>query len=254
MRVKTQSDHIILVPKELSGQAVEAFEDELSRLVAGSPPVIELDCSALGLVSSSHVNILWTARETCEDAHIPMRLTNVSERLIRTLTILDLNEFFITERAEGDVCEDTAPPSARDAEDKLFELRLKPVNEEIIEALSDFRQFLKGLNMNPFCSLELETVFYEILTNIRQHGQTNSEVVVELTAKAGPEAIELTFTDNGCAFNPSENYRQFDPESAIRKGQKHGFGLTMIARMTDSMEYTRKNDELNVLKVKKYWK
>ncbi len=254
MSVKTEKTHIILVPRELTGEATDSFESEITQSIASAPAGIVLDCSSLRLVSSSHINVLWTAREKCEAASIPMRLRNVSDRLLRTLKILDLDEFFITDGVKSVEGDDDQRRPAYDADDKLFQIRLKPVNEEILRALNNFRQFLRGFKVASFCSLELETVFYEILTNIRQHGKTESDVFVEISAKASARGIELTFTDNGRAFNPSENVPDFDPEKAVSSGQRHGFGLTMIARMTDDMDYERKDDELNVLKVKKYWK
>ncbi|UCG61669.1 MAG: ATP-binding protein [Candidatus Zixiibacteriota bacterium] len=253
MSVSTKKTRVIMVPGELSEISLEEFHSHLEEVIAASPGCIDLDCSALNLVSSSHVNVLWVTREKCESAGVGMRLSRVSDCLIRILKLLDLFEFFDIDQAEQVETEAASTSPAPGPEKHRLQLRIKPVSEEILNVLGDFRQFLREMRTEPFCALELETVFYEILTNIRQHGKADRVVTVEVCVEADSEAIELTFTDNGPPFNPSENVRDFDAEHAVRTGQRHGFGLTMISRMTDSMDYERKNNELNVLKVKKYW-
>lgn len=253
MSTKTESIPVVLVPRELSNQALLLFEQSLKEMINRSPDRLDLDCSDLGLVSSSHVNVLWAAREKCEAADIHMRLCKVSTGLIRILKVLDLDEFFL--RDEAATAEENEPRAkhAQKQDDHRLDISVKSSSDEILDALHRFREFLKMLNVDPLCAIELETVFYETLTNIRVHGEIEKGDTIEFSATANSVAMEMTFTDRGRPFNPTEHVRNFDPGAAIRTRQKHGFGLTMIARMSDSMDYRRENDELNVLKLKKYW-
>ena len=254
MSTKTESIPVVLVPRELSNQALLLFEQSLKEMINRSPDRLGLDCSDLGLVSSSHVNVLWVAREKCEAADISLRLCNVSTALIRILKVLDLDEFFLRDEAATAKENEPCAKHAQKQNDRRLDISVKSSSDEILDALHRFREFLKTLNVDPLFAIELETVFYETLTNIRVHGEIEEGDAIEFSGTANSIAMEMTFTDRGRPFNPTENVRNYDPGAAIRTRQKHGFGLTMIARMTDSMDYRRENDELNVLKLKKYWK
>ncbi len=254
MSTKAECNPVVLVPGELSKQALLLFEQSLKEMISRSPDNLDLDCSDLGLVSSSHVNVLWAARVRCIAADISMRLCNVSTGLSRILKVLDLDNIFLREKAVGaeekEPCDKPAPKKS----DRRLDISVKSSNDEILDALHRFREFLKRLNVDPLCAIELETVFYETLINIREHGKIEEGDAIEFSAMADSIAMEMTFSDRGRPFNPTEYMRNFDPGAAIRAKQRHGFGLTMIARMTDFMDYRRENDELNVLKLKKYWK
>ncbi|UCE24524.1 MAG: ATP-binding protein [Candidatus Zixiibacteriota bacterium] len=253
MSIRADNLTVVTVPRDLSEQSLADFEQAVNTLLQRLPGGLELDCSELGLVSSSHVNVLWTVREKCLEARVPLRLCHVTPGLIRILRILDLIEFF---QLDTDLAEDKSLPLGQTPpaeDDRRFEIDLKPKSEEILDSLNRFRQFLKDLKVDPMCALELEIVFYETLTNIRAHGHVDAADLIKVRVEADDTAIELTFIDGGRAFNPAENIPKHDAAQAVRSRQKHGFGLTMIVRMTDAMDYERVDDKLNVLKLKKYW-
>lgn len=253
MPTETRKRPLIPVPKELSSRALDRFEEKLGTLIAEAPADIGLDCSALDLVSSSHVNVLWAAREKCEDANIPLRLHNVSSGLTRILAILDLTEFFLfDEQAQADT-DDAAGLPEGESPDRQLGLSLRSSGSEVMDALQRFRQFLKDLKVDPMCALELETVFYETLTNISAHGDLGDHDTIKFNARVTAKAIEMTFTDTGREFDPTAHIQEFDPQQAIKQRQRRGLGLTMIARLTDSMDYERSENRCNVLKLKKYW-
>ncbi len=253
MSIRTDSLIEIRVPRDLSDQNLADFEQAVNTLLKRLPGGLDLDCSELQLVSSSHVNVLWTAREKCLEAGVPLRLRHVTPGLIQILRILDLIEFFELDTDLGEGQGAPRQESSPSKDSRRFEFELKPKSEEILDSLNKFRQFLKKLKVDPMCALELEIVFYETLTNIRAHGHVDESDRIKVRVEADDAAIELTFVDGGRAFNPSRNVPEHDAAQAVRTGQKHGFGLTMIARMTDAMDYERVDDKLNVLKLKKYW-
>jgi anti-sigma regulatory factor (Ser/Thr protein kinase)/anti-anti-sigma regulatory factor len=253
MLTQAKSSHTITVPEDLSRQARDRFDQGLGQLIAGHPSRIDLDCSELHLVTSSHVNVLWRAREKCIEADIPVRLRSLSPGLIRILMVLDIYGLFVTDHTEGESQAGASHRLSLKQGDNRLTASIPPTVEGINDALTNLRTFLNQLSIDDVCRLELETVAYETLTNIRRHGHLSEEEQVEFEVQAFDDRIEFTFTDPGTPFNPAGQNPGFDPGQAISNRQIGGIGLVMIVRMTDSMDYERRDDRLNVLTLTKNW-
>lgn len=253
MPTQAKSGHTITIPEDLSQKSTKGFSENLEQLLNERPARIDFDCSELHLATSSHVNVLWKARERCSEAGISVRLCALSPGLIRILKVLDIYGLFETDRldqqSQSALCRAQLPV---DGESRL-KTSIQPTAEAIYDLLGEFREFLGSLQIDDVCRLELETVAYETLTNIRLHGHLGQTDTVTFEAAAFEDRIELIFTDAGKPFNPSGQAPSFDPGEAISNRQSGGIGLVMIARMTDAMEYDRKDDCQNVLTLKKYW-
>ena len=253
MLTQAKSSHIITVPKDLSKQAKDDFDKGLKQLIENHPGQIDLDCSELHLATSSHVNVIWRAREHCTEADIPVRLCALSPGLVRILKVLDIYDLFLTDHTESQSGESGGHKLRNRQSDSRLTASILPTTEGINDALSNLRAFLSRLDIDQVCSLELETVAYETLTNIRQHGHLSEQDRVEFEALVFDDRIEFTFSDPGTPFNPAGQSPGFDPGHAISTRQSGGIGLVMIVRMTDSMDYQRKDGRLNVLKLMKNW-
>lgn len=255
MLVQNDGSCVIGIPGNLSGTAVDDFQKRLDGLLAGNPPGwVALDCSQLNQVTSSHINILWWARCRCETAGLSIRLLSPTDRLLRVLRALDLCELFTTDAADTariSVAEDGSVP-----QELKWTLRLefRPEVDSINAALKKFRGYLDTLRVAEQAAFELETVFYEVATNIRLHGRVEGEGTIAFMADNKPDGLEMTFIDPGQPFDVNSLPGALEPIRAMKEKQTRGFGLVMVRRMTDEVRYQRKDDRYNVLTLEKHWR
>lgn len=235
MSVKTEESQAILVPGNLTSSTLTAFYVELDNHLEESPQGIILDCSMLGHVTSSHISLLWETLQRSEQAGIPMRLLSVRYGLKRVLEILDLYDLFETTTE--------CPITLR--------LKIRLTSDDIDQALNQFQDFLKRLDLAEICAFDLETAFYEVITNIRLHGRLNEDDLIEFTATPNHEKIAMQFVDSGPQFDLTRRGSSFDPQEAIKSRQKRGFGLIMIKGLVDNLSYERLEDRLNVVTLEK---
>ena len=251
MSVTTEKGRTILVPADLDEGALEGFFAELEVTLEESPGEITLDCSLLDHATSGHINILWDAQTRCEQASIPMRLLSVRYGLERVLRILDLFDLFsvdqVTARLDGDAPGDSPAKATPPA----LEIEISSKMEEISEAVVRLHDFLVRLGLPGSFAFDLETVFYEVATNIRRHGGLGKSDVMSLRVIPGDGCVTMRFADPGLPFDPTGRKSVFDPRQAIRLRQTNGIGLTMIKRLVDSISYERVGNRLNVLTLEK---
>ena len=236
MLTSARKNTSIVAPVELSEDAVASFMKELAKLVEGKPRVVLIDCRQLENVGSSHVTLLWRARETCEEAGVSMLLSSPTQNLVRILKLLDLVEFF--------TYEDAGYP-------ELFSDTVRPTTSGVSEGLDRFLRYLVTAQVSERITFELRTVYYEVMTNIRTHSESPRENDIVVTARVTDDEVELVFLDSGPAFNPTDHISDFNPHEAGMRRQTRGFGITMISRLATKMTYDRREDNLNVLTVLK---
>jgi anti-sigma regulatory factor (Ser/Thr protein kinase) len=204
--------------------------------------VVRIDCTGLAHVSSSWVRVLWDAHEACQKARSTMHLVSPSKGLVATLRVLDLAEFF-------GVVEDAHEPSTGGGSEEfltsttgVYTDRFAADCASIDAALEQFIQFLGRLRISKSTEFELQTIFYEVATNIRRHAQLESGSEIAFTASATAQQLVLSFVDRGIAFDPTDGYRDFDFVAAARAGQTGGFGIAMLHRMASTISYSREHD------------
>ena len=236
MQTSVRQNATIDAPVDLAEATVNSFLEGVSRKLEDRPPVLLIDCAALENVASSHVTVLWKARQLCEDAGISLSLTSPSQNLIRVLRLLELVDFFDYE--------DPGYP-------KPFSDVVIPTADGVSEGLDKFLRYLITVDVSDRVTFELRTIYYEIMTNIRTHAKSLQEDAILVTARASADKIEVVFLDSGPEFNPIDHISEFNPQEAGRRGQTRGFGITMISRLATEMSYVRRNDNTNVLTVMK---
>ena len=223
-----------ITPDEAGIQAFVALVR--TTLESGRDPVT-VDCTSLQKVTSSHVNALWQARQLCAERGVRFRLEGVGEGLRRVLEVLDLAEFFL--------------PGAgvRDRKEFIF----PPTIDDIDSVMSDFVSFLVRSGVPDVVAFELQTVFYETGTNIRCHGSLAEGDEIRCCIDVQPRGVVLTFVDRGTPFDPTGHNTTTDLKQASREHRRRGFGLTMITRLSTSMEYRRTDNGENQLTIRKTW-
>jgi len=252
MLVKADKSGAISVPDNLSVDTISVFRSLLTEWLSNTPARVLLDCSALDHVTSSHINLLWQARMMSKEKSVPLYLTMVSANLINVLKVLDLFEEFEIETHSASNASHGKEVSEQVSDGELkFEFRVDSIS--ISEKLVELREFLEKIRVPEESRVELETVFYEVVTNIRLHSGLGPHDTVLFQTRSTRSKITLEFIDSGVAYNPTEQDVGFEPKAAIKEGKRRGFGLIMISRMSSYLSYERRDDSNNVLTVEKQW-
>ena len=241
----------IILPENISDLNSKELLSDVRNSIKKSPAEIILDCSQLTQVVSSHINILWQIRLDCDKANISLKLESVPERLKRVLQILDLYELFVQESEEPVKLDQTEVTKGSIPENAKFKTVFTSSSEQIGQALLQFKKFLDNLALPQVFSFELETVFYEVATNIRLYGEVRKSDQIQFSIQPENNKLIMIFKYNGIHFDPTLYNYDFDPAETAKLRKKRGYGLTMIKRMTDSINYQRIGNSTNVLVLEK---
>jgi anti-sigma regulatory factor (Ser/Thr protein kinase)/anti-anti-sigma regulatory factor len=237
----------------LTTDSQAAFEQELNSLLALQPATICLDCSEIEHVTSSHIKVLWQSRAAAHETGATVRLTSVAIALKRVLEVLDLYSLFETDTPTAELDLATAAMPDLKQPSTVLHVEFEAEAGRINTVLARFRDFLRELDIPRMCAIELETIFYEVATNICLHGQVNKGHLVSLMAIPRSDRITLRFVDRGRPFDPTAPRPAFRPDAAIRDRQNRGLGLTIITRMANRVHYNRQDGQFNVLTIEKNW-
>lgn len=242
-RVKTDMSINTRIPDPITAStspdeaSVHEFLVRVDSRLGQGVSLIQVDCTQLDRVTSSHINALWLAREKCDQQRATLELINVGKGLRRVLEALDLASLFLP-----------APPVAL-----RLDLQLSPTVESIDSAMSKVVGFLAKSRVPEVTAFELQTVFYEVTTNIRCHGQLTSKDSIRFDAQINEQVVTFTFIDNGVSFDPTSHDSNVDFREPSREQRRNRFGLAMIERLSDSQKYSRTADEQNQLSIRKSW-
>lgn len=251
MSVKSDIDNKILVPCDLSFGSEREYFERLDDVLSRKIDYVFLDCTLLERVTSSHINILWQSYSMCIAAGVPVRFSSVSVNLKRVLMMLDLYDLLISEPIGFTELTGHDMPIRKKNVGKELRLEFAAGKEDIDNAIEDLRRFLKTLQLPEFTAFEIETVFYEVVTNIRLHGHIPEGSIIKATVEIRPGGIKLCFIDRGVPFDPARQTKKFDPNQSAGTRQRRGYGIVMINRMMDKIHYERQDGCLNVLTLEK---
>jgi anti-sigma regulatory factor (Ser/Thr protein kinase)/ABC-type transporter Mla MlaB component len=218
-------------------KSVTDFIEQIETLLAQGEGGVVVDCSPLERVTSSHINGLWLAHEACESQKAKLELENVREGLRRVLDALNLSSIFLKK----------SPLSAG------LKLKVHPSTENIDLMMSKVVNHLTASGLPEITAFELQTIFYEIATNIRLHSGLRPTDSFAVTVGLGERQVTLTFTDPGAEFDPTAQNNECDIQEAGRQLRRRGFGLAMVEGLCNTLSYTRTSDQQNQLVITKKW-
>lgn len=245
---------ILRVPSDLSPVASGQFERLLSAGVTDCPERIVLDCGSLDRVVSNHIALLWRANTLCQEASIDLRLLNPPLALMRVLNVLDLTHTFGFEgEAEAESLHSDKDLLMANLPSEYSESARADIGD-IDWAILRFVKFLNGLNVSATTILELKTIFYEVATNIRCHSGLSPIDLFSLEVRADLSALTIVFSDNGKPFDPTAAPDALAIEEASRSRKRRGFGLIMVRRLANRLEYHHDETKGNVLSIIKEWR
>jgi anti-anti-sigma factor len=243
----------IAVPASVDERIGEAFMSRLRTVLERKSPTVYIDCGELAHVTSSHINVIWQAWLECSNRESNFRLTNVSENLKRVLVVLDLAEILLNSETATKRSIPIRRPEPKHAVES-FEASVSPTVGAVNTAMGRFVSFLCAAGVPEIAAFELQTIFYEIATNVRCHADLPASDVISVKARLEANQVVLIFTDAGATFDPTayEPIQSFTEN--LQPGKRRGFGLAMVTRLSDSLQYERIDDGTkNQLTVTKKW-
>lgn len=113
---------------------------------------------------------------------------------------------------------------------------MEPTLAAVRQAAGVFKAAVGDLG-TPDVRQELELAFVEACTNSAVHGSnTSSSSTIRVTLEIESSNIEIVIEDDGKPFDPFKKDREinFDDISSLPCG---GFGLSLIRRICDSVDY-----------------
>ncbi len=175
MSIEMKTGCSIFLPPECDDDILEGFFEELDTLIEEGVESIDVDCSLLDHTRSGHINALWDALTRCEEAGIRMKLTSAGYGLERLLRVLDLYPMFTLEPDAREPWPVPAHLAAGATKPTAFSIEFKPTMDDISSTFIRFHDFLKKLQVTEMHAFDLETVFYEVSTNIHRHGDLDAD-------------------------------------------------------------------------------
>lgn len=243
----------VLLPVELTEHTPASFQATVDSIILTQPEAITIDCRQVDHLTSSHVKLLWCARIRCAEEGVALRLRTDSEYVWKVLKVLDLAELFIQdEDHDGD-------PRTRVSTDlmgsmEVYEDTFKADEKAVACALQRFLDHLKSMAVPIGTQYVLRTLFYEVATNIRLHACTNREEQITFSAFPDSARIVLTFVDGGPAFDPTLfNISDYSYRTNSEEGRR-SFGITILQKLADRLDYKRLDDSKNVLILERKWR
>ena len=254
MSVKTKQQEAIELPANIDFDLQQQFLKNVNASLTAGAREILINCANVAQVTSTHINMLWKARSVCEENDCKIRLSEVTDGLRRVLDILDLAPFFSETEPSREIANRPGIPDFFAASPQSMKMEIVLRSGEISKSQRELREFLKALNVTQSCSTELQTLFYETVTNVRLHSGLSSDDVLSLDIKITGNEMQMKFTDGGKPFDPVSVEISYDPAYMMSSHQKRGLGLVMIRRMADRMFYERSEDGKNIVTLEKIWR
>ena len=131
-----------------------------------------------------------------------------------------------------------------------IEIRFPGSHAGFARAFRRLRHALDGEALTATTRYNAELVFEEITANIVEHGAPDRhELHVCVTLEVCADSIVLTFEDNGVSFDPR---RRPDPppQKSLEEARIGGYGLMLVRRAAQSIDYLRTAEGSNRLTVR----
>ena len=96
----------------------------------------------------------------------------------------------------------------------------------------------KNISESEALIYDVQLAAQEVYTNVVRHAYAkcpNGRVTASLALKQSPRCLVIEFQDTGRSFNPAEI-----PEPNLRALQEGGFGLYLIRKLMDEVNYCSK--------------
>ncbi len=118
--------------------------------------------------------------------------------------------------------------------------------EDLPLLTSRLELFFKSL---PHLVNPINLLMEELYSNSIYYGEAD-DLQVKITLKISDEILNITYQDNGIAYNPFENKKAPSLDDDIEDRAIGGLGIHFVENMTDQQSYERRED-MNILFLEK---
>jgi anti-sigma regulatory factor (Ser/Thr protein kinase) len=137
-----------------------------------------------------------------------------------------------------------APQSSR-----RIELHFAATREGFAAAFDELRLGLDRLGLQGRPRFSVELVFEEVVANVVRHGaRPDGRTAISLEVLLQDDAVQLTFLDDGRAFDPRQRSDPAPPRD-LEHAEIGGRGLMLIRSVCKGLEYARTPEGQNRLTV-----
>ncbi len=122
-------------------------------------------------------------------------------------------------------------------------LTLSPRLDELTRIRDELDRYLRDSSLPDNVRSALLVVAEEILTNIVHYGcYDEASDPVEVTVDQEDRVVHMEFIDSGIAFNPLTDAGRSTAGQLVDRQEPGGLGMRLVRELTNSREYTRKDD------------
>jgi len=135
-------------------------------------------------------------------------------------------------------------------ENNIQAIILKGTLEEINHLMKELDRFCNEMGLDNLIKNQINLILEELYTNTLNYGfQGKAKRKVTITLSLIDSQLEITYEDNGIAFNPLKNE---DPDLMLSLDDRAigGLGVFFVKAMTDHVTYSRVG-KFNRLKMQK---
>ena len=119
----------------------------------------------------------------------------------------------------------------------------------LAKAMSTLEEALDGAGCPMSAKTKLMVAMDEVASNI-VHYSGAPDFDVEIDFPENPDAVRISFSDAGKAFNPLTEASAADMTAKLEDRQIGGLGMFMVKKMMDNVEYVHENGR-NILTISK---
>lgn len=119
----------------------------------------------------------------------------------------------------------------------------------LAKAMATLEEALDGAGCPMSAKTKLMVAMDEVASNI-VHYSGATDFDVEIDFPEDPDAVRISFSDAGKAFNPLTEASAADMTAKLEDRQIGGLGMFMVKKMMDNVEYVHENGR-NILTISK---
>ncbi len=111
-----------------------------------------------------------------------------------------------------------------------------------LSEIGRIHRFIENLELSHRTCFNLTLIMDEVLSNIVNYGfDDEEEHMIRIKISSAPGEIKLLFVDDGIGFNPLE-MPEPNLDLPIEKRPAGGLGIFIVRKLSQTMEYIRKDD------------
>ncbi|MCH8018240.1 ATP-binding protein [candidate division KSB1 bacterium] len=158
----------------------------------------------------------------------------------------------IRETGPEEVAETSDPQETY--EDKRHHLRVKSIPKNLYSICDFVMDYAEKVGFDKKEVGKIKIAVYEASLNVVEHSyHSNPENWIDVWVEVDSQKITIEIQDYGYSFE-GINKKRYDVQSAMNKAQTGGFGLYIIRRSMDEIEYHPDEEQGNRLIMTKYLK